>query len=1356
DAEVSGKVRLAFDGTADLRSESGAFGTLLLDPYNLTISAASGSGMSGFNANANNSVLNVSTLTNALATANVTVTTGAGGAQAGNITVATPINWSSGSALTLSAYGSIAVNASITGGTGSSILLRADNTGTGTGTVTFGTGATLSAGGGVSIFYNPSSFAAPTDYSARVASGTLTAYMLVNTVQDLQDMNTNLNGIYALGRDIDASATTGWNGGAGFAPIGSTSSYFYGTLDGQNHIISGLFINRGGQIGVGLFSDLGPGAKVFNLGLVGGSVTGNIAVGSLAGVNHGTLTNVYASTTVSGSDQVGGLIGANTATITGAYATGAVSGDTNVGGLVGMNAHGAGNWTISDAYATGAVSGSAYVGGLVGSNQGVLIRVYATGSVTASTSTSVGGLIGDNQYADSVTASFYNTQTTGRANGVGNGSASGVTGLTTAQMRDGSTASGGFYALASAAGWDFTTVWARPNAVTNQSSDGQLHYAELYAVSAVVGANATGTMVYGDSSPTLTYAYYGTGSGYGNAVTSNPVYAGGVTSVSDVGTYAVALSGGSGTSWGGRSTRFVSSGSVTVTPATLTVTADGGSMVYGDAAPALGYTASGWKNGQGDSLLSGVSVTTNATSTSNVGTSYTSSASGGALSGAASGNYTLSYVDGSVSVTPRALTVTANAQSMIYGDSVPGLTYALGGAGLVNGDTLTGALVTSASSTASVGSYAITQGTLAASSNYSVAYTGANVSVTARPLTVTADAQSMVYGDAIPGLTYALGGAGLVNGDTLSGAAATGASSASGVGSYAITQGTLAASSNYALSYVGANLSVTPRPLTITADPKSMTYGDSLPGFSYGIGGAGLVNGDTLSGALATSASSSANVSTYAVTQGTLAASSNYAVTYAGANLSITPRVLTIAADAQSMIYGDSVPVLTYTLGGAGLVNGDTLTGVQATSASSMTGVGTYAITQGTLAASPNYAVTYTGANLAVTPRALTIAADAQSMTYGDSVPVLTYTLGGAGLVNGDTLSGAQATSASSMTGVGTYAITQGTLAASSNYAVTYMGANLAVTPRTLTLTAAAQSMVYGDGAPTLTYTLGGAGLVNGDTLTGVQATSATSTSGVGTYAITQGTLAASSNYAVTYSGAGLSVTPRPLTVTADATSMTYGDGLPLLTYAIGGAGLVNGDTLSGGLATSATSSSIVGTYAIGRGTLSASPNYALTYVGGALLVIPRPLTITADDQTRATGTPNPALTYRVGGRGLVNGDMLSGTLATSAGPLSMVGSYPITQGSLSAGANYALTYSPGTLTVVGSTQTPAFVETRASDEVVVTEATEGLVTAVDQTPQIVPPPTVVSCDGGAGGPCSLFPVPENRPSASFLSFRGQ
>ena len=45
--------------------------------------------------------------------------------------------------------------------------------------------------------------------------------------------------------------------------------------------------------------------------------------------------------------------------------------------------------------------------------------------------------------------------------------------------------------------------------------------------------------------------------------------------------------------------------------------------------------------------------------TSSVGTGYTTTASGGTLSGAASGNYTISYVTGSFAVTPARLFVTA-------------------------------------------------------------------------------------------------------------------------------------------------------------------------------------------------------------------------------------------------------------------------------------------------------------------------------------------------------------------------------------------------------------------------------------------------------------------------------------------------------------------------------------------------------------------------------------------------------------------------------------------------------------------------------------------------------------------------
>ncbi|WP_137680867.1 filamentous hemagglutinin N-terminal domain-containing protein, partial [Aurantiacibacter suaedae] len=194
DAEVSGKALLAYEGTTNLLAPKGKAGNLLLDPYNVTISDGDNTNSAGFTATGNDSVINAFDLRMALEKANVTVSTGSGGNQAGNITVAAYLEWNRPTTLELSAAGSIAVNAGISGlADGAGLILRADNMGTGSGTVTFsGASASLSgAGSTVDIYYNPTDYANPTDFSGNVTNGTLTSWMLVNTLQDLQDMNTN-------------------------------------------------------------------------------------------------------------------------------------------------------------------------------------------------------------------------------------------------------------------------------------------------------------------------------------------------------------------------------------------------------------------------------------------------------------------------------------------------------------------------------------------------------------------------------------------------------------------------------------------------------------------------------------------------------------------------------------------------------------------------------------------------------------------------------------------------------------------------------------------------------------------------------------------------------------------------------------------------------------------------------------------------------------------------------------------------------------------------------------------------------------------------------------------------------------
>ena len=138
----------------------------------------------------------------------------------------------------------------------------------------------------------------------------------------------------------------------------------------------------------------------------------------------------------------------------------------------------------------------------------------------------------------------------------------------------------------------------------------------------------------------------------------------------------------------------------------------------------------------------------------------------------------------------------------------------------MTGDSFSGALTRVAGE--AVGSYAITQGTLALSANYALTYVGANLTITARPITVTAEAKTKVYGNADPALTYHVTSGNLVEGDSFSGALTRAAGEA--VGTYAITQGTLALSTNYTLTYVGATLTITPATPSIVVTGGPFTY----------------------------------------------------------------------------------------------------------------------------------------------------------------------------------------------------------------------------------------------------------------------------------------------------------------------------------------------------------------------------------------------------------------------------------------------------------------------------------------------------------------------------------------------------
>jgi len=113
------------------------------------------------------------------------------------------------------------------------------------------------------------------------------------------------------------------------------------------------------------------------------------------------------------------------------------------------------------------------------------------------------------------------------------------------------------------------------------------------------------------------------------------------------------------------------------------------------------------------------------------------------------------------------------------------------------------------------------------------------------------------------------------------------------------------------------------------------------------------------------------------------------------------------------------------------------------------------------------------------------------------------------------------------------------------------------------------------------------------------------------------------------------------------------------------------------------------GPYAITQGTLAANANYTVSFSGAALAIVPAPLSITADSKTKISGTADPAFTVTY--VGFVNREtstILSGTLVMTRVPGENIGSYQVTPSGLSS-ANYAITFVPGTLTIVDGSSQP-------------------------------------------------------------------
>jgi len=500
---------------------------------------------------------------------------------------------------------------------------------------------------------------------------------------------------------------------------------------------------------------------------------------------------------------------------------------------------------------------------------------------------------------------------------------------------------------------------------------------------------------------------------------------------------------------------------------------------------------------------------------------------------------------------------------------------------------------------------------------------------------------------------------GLINSDTVTvsfASAVNTATDATGTSGAIVPSGAVitpgADQADYTFTYVSGTMSVTPAPLSVTANNDSKTYGDTR---TYGPGStaftsSGLQNSeiigtvtitDTNSGGLITAAANGNYPLTPSAATGGTFTATNYAITYVAGQLTVNQAPLTITANNQTKVYGQTFTFTGNEFVPAGLLNGDTVTSVTLTSpgagatATVISPGPTYPIVPSAAVGTgvSNYAIIYTPGAMTLLPApAPTVTAKDQTKQYGNTFQFAGTEFTATGLLNSDTISSVTLISPAAAGGATvvapgpTYPIipSNATGPALGNYfpIVNYLPGTMTVNPAPLTVTANNQTKVYGNG-----FVFAGTEFTTGQLFNGDQVTSASMTSVGATpialytagpaYPISIGNAVGTGlgNYLVSYSPGTMTLTQRPLPVTAVSGAKFYGtapsfsgtQGTVLGQFAA--TNLVNGDTITSVTMTSPgqASSVAVGNYQIVPSNPQGSglANYTLTPTAGTLTVMP-------------------------------------------------------------------------------------------------------------------------------------------------------
>ncbi|MCF3649773.1 MBG domain-containing protein [Synoicihabitans lomoniglobus] len=805
-----------------------------------------------------------------------------------------------------------------------------------------------------------------------------------------------------------------------------------------------------------------------------------------------------------------------------------------------------------------------------------------------------------------------------------------IVGLTyTTSATQGSDA--GTYAITTATG-------SNPNyAITTQNGTLTVDRAPL-TVTAVDAAK-----IYADADPTFTATNAGLVLDDGLADLGTLQVTTGTVQLTPVGTYALTPSFSTSTSLANNYAITFVPATFTINPRPLTITATSTSRTYGDANPTLAYTSSG-TNPAGTTNASlgafdDITVGTTATATSNAGTYAITPG------GATNSNYVYTYVDGTLTVDPATLTVTANNATRLYGADNP--TFSSTASGLKLTDTLAdvvdaSAITTTATAASGTGTYAITPTGALVSSNYTLNFVPATLTVNKAPLFIVPTLSSRVYGDANPDFTITA--TGLVNGDTaavVSGLNFQGPAPFANVGSHTVA--VLSGSAgNYDITFGNGVMNVTPRLLTITAHDFSREYGEANPTFTASFDN--LASFDTTAVITGLSITTPATASSNVLSTGyglnvTSNANRNYAITYVPGKLNITPAPLLLDLGNTARLYGDANPTPT-----AGIATGfklsdtiETLGLTVVTDATVTSDVGNYFYSATTV--NPNYEVNINGGTLTINPAPLSVTVDTLSRTYGADNPAApTYLLGGLKFESDRDGAVLVTNPTNFATDVGQYAF--GATVLDSNYVLDGLRGDIYVTPHLLDLVATG-TRVFGDANPdAAAFTLTG-NFVNGDQPDDIlnlrYSTTIDPSFDVGTYDLsatsTVGLLSA--NYLLNSVTSSLVINPRPINVNIASVERLYGDANPEFT-------LVGDSNIQPAFNTvdevvrfiGPDEQTVPGNYAVQAEIINS--NYTVGTLGsGNITITPRLLTVEIANVARYYGDANPTFTATYGGHGL-------------------------------------------------------------------------------------------------------------------------